>query len=156
MKNLVVFFNALISDISRYARLISEFADCIHKVAIGPKFPTPQFFLHFRMFLENLTCCQAFHHRNDLSWAHSRYALYQEMDVIFVNSNLQKMDLVSFRYLKTDIFQTLINCFAENHPAILCWTNKMVKQHRNIVRLVNVFAFAHTLKVNFSPQAAGN
>jgi hypothetical protein len=156
MKNFVVFFNALISDISGYTRFISEFADSVHKISVCPKFSTPQFLFHFRMLLENLSCCQTFHHPHYLAWTHPRYALNQKMDMIFVNSNLQKTDLISFRYFKTDVFQTLINCFTENNPTVLSWTDKMVKQYRYIMRLVNVFAFAHTLKVNFSPQAAGN
>jgi len=156
MKNFVVLFNALISDILGYTSLISEFADRVHKISVGPKFSTPQFFLHFRMLFENLSGCQTFHCRNDLGWTHSRNALYQKMDVVFVNPNLQKMNLIAFRYFKTDIFQTLINCFAEYNPAIFRWTDKMIQQYRYIMRLVNVFAFAHTLKVNFSPQAAGN
>jgi len=156
MKNFVVFFNALISDILGYTGLISEFADRVYKVTIGPKLATPQFFLHFRMLLENLSRCQTLHGRNDLGRTHPGNTLYQEMNVVFVNPNLQKVNLVAFRYLKTDILQTLIDCFAEYNTAILRWTNKVIQQYRVIMRPVNVFAFAHTLKVNFSPQAAGN
>ena len=156
MQYFIVFFNALISDIFRYTGFVSEFADRVHKIAIGPKFSTPQFFLHIRMLLEYLSCSQTLHCCNDLRWTHPGNTLYQKMNMIFVNPNLQKTNLVSFRYLKTDIFQTLIHCFAENNPAIFRWTDKMIQQYRYIMRPVNVFAFAHTLKVNFSPQAAGN
>ncbi len=156
MKNFVVFFNTLISDIFGYAGFVSEFADRVHKITIGPKFSTPQVFLHFRMPLEDLSRCQTFYRPNNLGRTHPRNALNQKMNMILVNPNLQKMDLISLRYLKTNVFQALINCFTEYNPAIFRRTNKMVQQYGNIVRLVNVFALAHTLKVKLSPQAAGN
>ena len=156
MKNFVVFLNTLISDIPGYTGFVSEFADRVHKVAIGPKFSTPKLALHIRIPLENLSCRQTFHRRNDLGRTHPGNALYQKMNMIFVNTYFQKSNLISFRYLKTDFFQTLINCFAENSSAIFRWAHKMIQQYRYIMRLVNVFAFAHKLKVNFSPQAAGN
>ena len=156
MQNCIIFLYTLVSNILGYARFISKLAHGVHKVSIGPKLSTPKLLLHLWMLLDDLSCCQTFQRRNDLGRAHPGNTLYQKMNMIFVNPNLQKTNLITLRYLKTYIFQTLINCFAENNPAIFRWTDKMIQQYRYIMRFVNVFAFAHTSKVNFSPQAAGN
>ena len=156
MENSIIFRNTLVSDIFRYTGFVSEFAHRVHKVTVCPKFTTPQLLLHPRMLLENFSGCQTFHCRDNLSRTLLWYTLHQKMDMVFVNPYFQKSNLVSFRYFKTDVFQTLINGFVEHYSTIFRWANKMIQQYRYVMRLVNVFAFAHSIKINFSPQAAGN
>jgi hypothetical protein len=83
--------------------------------------------LHLWMLLEYLSRRQTFHCRNDLSRTLCRYTLYQEMNMVFVNSYLQKENVVPFRYFKIDIFQTFINFLAEYNSAIFCRAYKMIK-----------------------------
>jgi len=156
MQNSVLFFQALVSNVLRYARFIPKLAHGVHKVSISPKFTTPKLLFYLRMLFEYLSCSQTFHCRYDLGRALRWNTLYQEMNMVFVNSDFQKENIVPFRYFKTDIFQAFINFLAEYNSAIFCRTYKMIQQHRNIMRPMNVLAFAHTLKIQFSPQAAGN
>ena len=156
MENSIVFRNTLVSDIFRYTGFVSELAHCVHKVSVCPKFSSPKLLFHLRMLLENLPGCQTFYSRDDLRRTLLWYTLYQKMNMVFVNPYFQKSNLVSLRYFKTDVFQALINGFVENNTTIFRRANKMIQQYRYVMRLVNVFAFAHSLKINFSPQAAGN
>ena len=156
MQNSVLFFQALVSNVLRYTRFISELAHCIDEVSISPKFPAPKLLLHFRVLLEYFSEGQTLHCRNDLSRTLCRHTFYQEMNMVFVNSYFQKMNFIALRYFKTDIFQGFIYFFTEYYSAIFCRTHKMIQQYWNIMRLMNVLAFPHTLKIQFSPQAAGN
>lgn len=76
--------------------------------------------------------------------------------MILIRPNLQKPNLVLFFDLQTDIFQGIIHFLTENYSSILRRTHKMIQQHANIVRLMYVFVLAHSFKIHFSPQAAGN
>ena len=49
-----------------------------------------------------------------------------EMNMIFVNSYLKKMNFIALRYFKTDIFQGFINFFTEYYSAIFYRTYKMI------------------------------
>ena len=118
MQNCILLLQALVSNVFRYARFISKLAHGVHKVPISPKFSTPKLLLHLWMLLEDLSCCQTFHCRYDLRRALRWNTLYQEMNMLFVNSNFQKENVVPFRYFKTYIFQTRINFLAEYHFAI--------------------------------------
>ena len=126
MQNCILFLQTLVSNVLRYARFIPKFAHGVHKVSISPKLSTPKLLLHLRMLLEYLFGCQTFHCRYDLGRALRWNALYQEMNMVFVNSNFQKDNVVPFRYFKTDIFQTFINFLAEYDSAIFCRADKMV------------------------------
>ena len=58
--------------------------------------------------------------------------------------------------LQTYIFQGIIHFLTENYFSILRRTHKMIQQYANFVRFMHIFALAHSLKIHFSPQAAGN
>jgi hypothetical protein len=146
----------LVTNILRNARLISKLADRVDKKSISPKFSSPKFGFHFGVFSENFLGGDAFQSRDQRSRTHPGNTLNQKMNMIFVRSNLQKVNIVALLNLKTDLLQRLINCFAENNSAVLGWTNKMVQQYRYIMRFMYVFAFAHTYKDINTPQAAGN
>ncbi len=104
MQNCILLLQALVSNVFRYARFISKLAHGVHKVPISPKFSTPKLLLHLWMLLEDLSCCQTFHCRYDLRRALRWNTLYQEMNMVFVNSNFQKENVVP-----CDILQDIQN-----------------------------------------------
>ena len=157
MQNSIFFLQPLIANVSRDTRLVPKLADCVDKISICPKFPSPKFGLHFRMFLKYLFCCNTFQNRDDARCTHFWNRLYQKMNVIFICPDLQKMYFISLLNLHTYFLQSFIYCFTEDHSAIFGRTYKMIQQYRNIMRFMNVFALAHTHKdITFTPQAAGN
>ena len=157
MQNSIFFLQPLIMNISRNTCLVLKLADCVDKISICPKFPSPKFGLHFRMFFKYLFCYNTFQNRDDVRCTHFGNRLNQKMNMIFVCPDLQKVYLISLLNLNADFLQCLIYCFAEYHSAIFGRTYKMIQQYRNIMRFMNVFAFAHTYKdITFTPQAPGN
>ena len=157
MQHSVFFLQPLVTNVLRNTRLISKLADRVDEISISPEFSTPKLCFHLGMLFENLFGRDAFQHRDEGRWAHLWNTLNQKMNMVFVLANLQKMNLVSLLDFHAHNFQSLINCFAENHPAIFGRKHKMIQQYTDIMRFMYVFAFAHTYKVKiFTPQAAGN
>jgi hypothetical protein len=157
MQNGIFFLQPLIMNISRYTCLVPKLADCVDKISICPKFSSPKFGLNFRVFLKYLFCYNTFQNCNYRRWTHLGNRLNQKMNVIVVCSDLQKVYLISLLNLYTYYLHCLIYRFAEYNSAIFGRTYKVIQQYRNIMRFMNVFAFAHTCKdITFAPQAAGN
>ena len=121
MQNCIFLLKTLISDIFRDACLISNLADRVYKISICPKFSSPQMFLYFGVNLKDLSPCYAFYH------------CYYRCRTFARNRLNQKMNIVSFLYLQTNILQGLINLFVEDNSTIFCRTNKMIQQYTNIM-----------------------
>src|ERR1035438_6765647 len=156
MQNCVFFFNPLVTNIFRNCRFISKLANRVHEISISPEFASPKLGFHFWMLFENLFGRDAFQHGDQRGWTQLWNTLNQKMDMILVSANLQKMNIIPFLNFQTHVFQSLINCFTEDHPTIFGRTNKMVQQYRYIMRFMYVFAFAHTYKVKIiTPQSGG-
>ena len=151
MQNGVLFLTSLITNIIRDGRLVTKLADRVHKISIRPKFSSPKLFLHFWMLCKNLSGCETFQNRDDLSYTHLRNRLNQKMNMVLVCANLQKMNLISLLNFKTSLFQRLINFLAKNNSPIFCRTHKVIQQYTDIMRFMYVLAFAHTCKdINYA------
>ena len=64
------------------------------------------------------------------------------MNAILVRSHLQKLDLVTLLYIKTNILQYVIHASAYNRAAVLRRKYQMVQQGRNIVTFMDIGAHA--------------
>ena len=154
MQNSVFFLKPLISNVFRNTCLISKLANCIHKISIRPKFTSPQLFFHFRMILEYFSSYYTFYHPDKFAGTLFWNRLNQKMNMILVCPNLKKVNLIAFFNLKTNFFHRYINRFTEDNPSILCRTNKMIQEYRNIVRFMYVLATAHTHKdINYAASS---
>ena len=69
MQLLIFSVFALILNVLTYHIFICMFTNSRHKIAIGPKFPSPQLFFNGRDFGKYLSCCYAFHFSHYLRWA---------------------------------------------------------------------------------------
>ena len=114
-------------------KLKSKLADRVHKIFVCPKFPAPQLFLYSGVNLKYLSRCYAFYNRYYRCGTPSGNRLNQKMNVAFIRSYLQKMNLVSLLYFQTNILQGLINLFVEDNSTIFCRTNKMIQQYTDIM-----------------------
>jgi len=157
MQNGILFFKPLVTDVSRYTCLITKFAHRVNEISVRPKLPAPELLFHLRGLFENLPGPDAFQHPNYLGCALLWNRLNQKMNMVLIRPNFKKMDFISLFDLQTNLFQRLINCLIEHNSTIFGRTYEMIQQYRNIMRLMYIFAFAHTSKVKiFTPQAAGN
>ena len=120
---------ALSLNIGLYRIFVTMTTDSVDIVPFGPELSAPKLILHLRVKLENLFGRDALDCFYDLGWAHHRYTLDQKMNMVFVGPYFDKLDLISLRNLKADIFQTLINSLAKNNPSILGWANKVVEKN---------------------------
>jgi len=80
--------------------------------------------------------------------------LNQKMDVDPVMANLQKVNLVTHLYFRTNIIERGRNLRTQNFSTIFDSTDKMIKKQAFAVTPVNMFA--HTHKCNYpcaTPEA---
>ena len=154
MQNGIFLLKPLVPYVFRNTRLISKLADCIHKISICPKFTSPQFLFHFRMILEYFSSYYTFYHPDNIAGTLFWNRLNQKMNMIFVRPNLKKVHFISFLNLKTNFLHRYIYRSTEYNPSILCRTNKMAQEYRNIMRFMYVPAIAHTHKdINYAASS---
>jgi len=65
------------------------------------------------------------------------------MNVILVGADLKKRNLVAIADIETDSPQHRIHLVRDDGTAVLCRTNRVVQQHRDVVTFVDVFAHAN-------------
>lgn len=133
MQNRVIYFQSLVSNILRNTGFIAKLVDRVDEIFIGPKFSTPKVFFHFGMPPAYFSGCDTFDQPDYYTCALCWNRLNQKMNMIFVCTNLQKMNLVPLLNLHTYFLHGLINCFAKYNLSILGRTNKMVQQYAYIV-----------------------
>ncbi len=126
---LIFFFCSLCFHICLYGIFISMTTYRINVIALCPKLSTPKLPLYFWVKLENFFGCDAFYCLDYSCWTHHWDALYQKMNMIFIRSNLYEGYFISFRYFKTNLFQTLINSLRKYYPTIFCRAYKVVQQY---------------------------
>src|SRR5580693_6541733 len=126
MKLFVFFLGSLRFDILLNCIFVPMSAHRVHIVPLCPKFPTPKFLFYFWVEPEYLLRCNTLYSPDYLGRAQHGNTLYQKMHMIFVRSNLDKLNLIPFRYLKAYFFQTFINRFRKNNSPILCRTHVMI------------------------------
>ena len=131
---------------------LAMLADRACKISIRPESPSPQLLFHLGATLEDLFRRYAFEHRYDLRHAVPWHRLHQKMNVVFVRTYLQELDLVSLLYPKAHFLQNLLNIIVKYHPPVLRWKYQVVQQRRNVVTLV--YVVTHPPKI--TPQGAGN
>lgn len=103
--------------------------DSIDIVPFSPEFPTPKLLFHFWVKLEKLFGNDTFDSLYYGAWTHRWNTLNQKVNMIFVGPYFNELYLIPLRYLKADLFQRLVNGFAEYNPAIFRWAYKMVEKH---------------------------
>lgn len=136
----------LIFHIRAYHRFITMLANGGSKVALCPELSSPQLLLHIRTFLEHLPRTQAFDQPHQVGNAVRRNRLNQKMDMILIRTHFQKMNLVTFLDLLTNVRQRPVNLFVEDCTPILRRKNKVIQQNTNIVAFMQILAHLPSLR----------
>jgi len=110
-------FCPLAFDIFSNCILISMLTNGTRKIPLRPKFASPQLFLNFGASPKYFSGSKTFYHCDDLCHAICRYRLHQEMNMIIICSNFQKLKLVTFFDFQAYFFENLINIIFKNRPS---------------------------------------
>ncbi len=140
---LLIICSALVLEVFLYYLLIGILPHGVHVVATGPELASPEHLFHLRMKAENLFRDDALHRTDYLLRGVNRNTLDQEMHMVPVQTDFQKVDIVTLLYPKTDLFEGLRNRIAQNLSPIFDRTNKMVQKQAFVMVLVDVFAHIH-------------
>ena len=116
------------------------------EISIGPELSTLQLLLHLWASLEYLFRGQAFYQRHELCYTIGRNRLHQKMNMVFVGTNLQKLNLIPICYLKTDFLQYFVYMWIENRSPVFRRKHQVIQQYRDIVTLMNVLAHEPILR----------
>ena len=117
-------------------------------ISTRPEFPTPEFFLHFRVKPEDFFCGNALYDLHNSLWGKNRDALDKKMNMVFVSSDLNKMHLVSFTDTHTNFFEYIFHFFRKDLFSILCRTHHMIKEKGLVVPLKDMFTHPPILLQN--------
>ena len=117
----------------------------IHVISARPEFSTPELFPYFRVKSEDLFCGNTLYDLHNHPWRKNRDALDEKMDVVFIGTNLNEMDLKAFPYSYTYLLQRILYLFGEYPSPVLRGTHDVVKQQRFIVSLEDMLAHPYIL-----------
>ena len=68
------------------------------------------------------------------------------MDVVFIRSNLQKLDLIPLLYPKAHLFENIIYIIVKHRPSVLRRKYQVVQQFSDVMTLVDVLAHPSRLR----------
>jgi hypothetical protein len=158
MKFFVAFFtSALVLYIIPYGVFIPMSAYGGDEIPFRPEFSSPQLLLHARYSLEYLPGCYALDCPHDPRRTVPRHRLEQEMNMVFLNPNLNENNLVPLRNLQTYILENQIYLFRKHNPPVLGRTHQMIQQYRHVTLLMDIFTHTIMLTSLKKPkQASGN
>ena len=137
---------SLLFDIPSYRILAAMSAYRAREIPIGPEFASPELLFDVGAPLEDLPCGEALDKRCYLGHAVRWNGLYEEMHVVLVGSDLQKLHLISVLNFYTYVFHHSIHILIEYGTPILCRKDHVVYQYRNVVTLMHIFAHLSTLR----------
>ena len=140
---LFIFGLSLVLEVFLYNLLVLVLPDRTDIIPASPKFAAPKQFLYLWMELENFLSRNALYRSDYLFRSIRRNTLNEKMNVVAVKTDLQKMNIVTFLYTKTNLLERCGNRFIKNSSPIFDRTNKMIKQQTLIMTLVNMFTHNH-------------
>ena len=155
METSVLVLASLVADIRCNGLFVSMLSNRVYEVPVSPEFPSPKLFLYMGGLGKDLSGGEAFHHSNNLGWTVGWNRLDEEVDMIFVCSNLDEFQFIPFGYFKTGLFEDLVYLFIDNHTSILGGTDKMVQENRNIMALMEVLTHSPSLPENTDAASRG-
>ena len=117
----------------------------IHVISARPEFSTPELFPYFRVTSEDLFCGNTLYDLHNHTWRKNRDTLDEKMDVVFIGTNLNEVDLKPFPDPHTHFLQRVFYFFGKYLPSVLRWTYDVVKQQRLIVSLEDMLAHPYIL-----------
>ena len=98
-------------------------------VTFGPELTAPKLLFHLWVKFEDLFGGDTLYCLDNLAGTFRWNTLYQKVYMVFVSSNFNELNLIPLRYLKADVFQTLINFLSEHNTSVLRWANKVVEKY---------------------------
>ena len=135
---------------------VAVFPDRAGEISVGPEFPAPQLFFDLGAVSEDFSCGNAFDHRDEFRDCVRGNALDEEMNMILIRADLEKVHLIPLFYLKACFLYDTVNLCVNDCPTVLCRKDDVVQENGDIVAFVDVSAHAYDYPTTDTPQGAGN
>lgn len=140
MKRFVFLPFTLILDIGGHGFFTAMLSNRRDIVTVRPKLPAPELFLHLRYSGEDLSCRDTFHDTNDLRRMVGRNRLDEKVDMVFVCSDFEKVNLIPKGERKAYFLQDHVHFLGNHDPAVFGRTDKMVDKDTDVMAFVDIEA----------------
>ena len=130
--------------------LIAVLTDGVRVIPARPELSAPEHSLDFGVTTEDLSCGNALDGLYDSRGRHHGDALDEKMDMVFIRPDLHEMDLVSFSYFHTDLFEGYLHLFRKHLSSVLCRTDNVVEEQRLVMPFEYMFAHPSILPLSRS------
>jgi len=141
---------ALLMNVLSDHFLVTVLTDGICVIPARPELSTPEHLLDFGMTSEDLLCSDALDGLNDCRGRHHGDALDEKMDMVFIRSDLDEMNLVSFSYPHAHIFERYLHLFRKNLSSVLSRTDDVVEKQGLVMPFEYMFAHLPILSLSRS------
>ena len=132
--------------------LIAVLTDGVRVIPARPELSTPEHLLDFGMTAEDLLCSNALDGLNDGRGRHHRDALDEKMDMVFIRPDLDEMDLMSFSYSHTHLFERHLHFFRKDLSSVLGRTDDVVEKQGLVMPFEYMFAHPPILPLSRSSE----
>ena len=98
-------------------------------VPFGPELTAQKLLFHLWVKFEDLFGGDTLYCLDNLAGTFRWNTLYQKVYMVFVSSNFNELNLIPLRYLKANVLQCQVNCFAKHNPPIFGRAYKVVENY---------------------------
>ena len=120
---LVIFCSTLVFNIIVNHLQVAVVSDRIDVISGCPKISSPQKRFYLRMFCKNMLGGDAFDFLDHIWKTYVWNGLQQEMNMVNINTYLQKINLIPYTKFQTYVFQSLGYFIGKYFSAVLCRTH---------------------------------
>lgn len=123
-------------------------------VTTRPELTTPKHLFDFWMKSKNLFRSNSFDSSDDFLRRIHDIALNQKMNMIFIKTNLQKMNFLTLLYFQANLLESQRNSSTQYFPTIFNRTNRMIQKQAFVMTLVDMFVHKHKSNYLYSRHEA--
>ena len=120
-----------------YNRHVSV-AHSVCVVTCSPKLATPQFYFDFRVGFEEMISSDTFYFLDHIREPYVWNGLNKKVDMIFVNANLEEIDIVGRTEFQTDVGESFRDSGGKDISSVFHWTDEVVYKKCLVVWFFNV------------------
>jgi hypothetical protein len=120
--------------------LVSVSANGVHVKPTGPEMASPEDFLDLGMQTKHFFGGNGLRCFYNLGWCHHGHGLDEEMDMIFVRSDLDVIKFVALFDFIANVLEGLFVILRKDLPAVFGGANQVVEKKSDVMTLVNVLA----------------
>ena len=136
----------LVLNVLPYHVLVAVLPHGVEIEAGSPELAAPEHALHFRMAVEDFSGGDALDRSDQAGGEDIGHGLEQEVHMVFIQADLDKVDFIALSNAQTDGFEGLGDCGGDGLSAILDREDGVVEEQCLIVGLQDVLTHSSSIR----------